>query len=118
MNRLLFIAYGASGLCAAIAGLIVAGRVGIVDTSLGLDFEFTVITAVVLGGTSLFGGRGSILGSVVGAVLLSTIDNGLNLIGANPFIYAVVRGLILMVAISLDAFANRGRAGQLAGEMS
>ena len=93
-----------------IAGLIVVGRVGVLNSDLGFGFEFTVITAVVLGGTSLFGGRGSILGSVIGAVLLTTIDNGLNLIGANPFIYDVVRGLILMAAVSLDAVVNRLQA--------
>jgi ribose transport system permease protein len=106
---LLLAVYGLSGLCGAIAGLIVVGRVGVLNSDLGFGFEFTVITAVVLGGTSLFGGRGSILGSVIGAVLLTTIDNGLNLIGANPFIYDVVRGLILMAAVSLDALVNRLR---------
>ena len=55
------------GLCGAIAGLILVGRVGVVNPDLGYGFEFTVITAVVLGGTSLFGGRGSMLGSVLGA---------------------------------------------------
>lgn len=107
---LLLAVYGLSGFCGAIAGLIVVGRVGVINPDLGFGFEFTVITAVVLGGTSLFGGRGNILGSVIGAVLLTTIDNGLNLIGANPFIYDVVRGLILMAAVSLDAVVNRLRA--------
>jgi len=115
-SRLLFAGYGISGLCAGIAGLIVVGRVGIIDTTLGFGFEFTVITAVVLGGTSLFGGRGSVVGSVMGAILLTTIDNGLNLIGANPFIYEVVRGLILMGAVSLDAYANRRGTHRLAVE--
>jgi ribose transport system permease protein len=110
---LLIAIYGFSGLCGAIAGLIVVGRVGVLNPDLGFGFEFTVITAVVLGGTSLFGGRGSVLTSVVGAVLLTIIDNGLNLIGANPFIYDVVRGLILMAAVSLDAIANNLRARQL-----
>ena len=104
---LLLIVYAIAGLCGATAGLIVVGRVGVLNPDLGFGFEFTVITAVVLGGTSLFGGRGSIVGSVIGAVLLTTIDNGLNLIGANPFIYDVIRGLILMAAVSLDAIATR-----------
>jgi ribose transport system permease protein len=106
--------YGFAGLCGAVAGLIVVGRVGVINPDLGYGFEFTVITAVVLGGTSLFGGRGSVLSSVVGAILLTIIDNGLNLIGANPFIYDVVRGLILMGAVSLDAVANRLRARRTA----
>ena len=106
-GRLLLAVYAIAGLCGAAAGLIVVGRVGVLNSDLGFGFEFTVITAVVLGGTSLFGGRGSIIGSVIGAVLLTTIDNGLNLIGANPFIYDVIRGLILMAAVSLDAIVSR-----------
>lgn len=114
---LTYAVYGISGVCGAIAGLITVGRVGIIDTSLGLDFEFTVITAVVLGGTSLFGGRGSIAGAMTGALLLTTIDNGLNLIGANPFYYQVVRGLILLAAIAVDAMARRD-AGQVAEDLT
>jgi ribose transport system permease protein len=116
--RLLLAVYTLSGLCAAVAGLIIVGRVGIIDTTLGFNFEFTVITAVVLGGTSLFGGRGTILGTVLGALLLSTVDNGLNLIGANPFIYEVVRGLILITAVSLDAYVNRRNTQVTAVEQS
>jgi len=116
--RILAAAYIISSLCGAIAGLVIVGRVGIIDTTLGFNFEFTVITAVVLGGTSLFGGRASIVGSVIGAILLSAIDNGLNLIGANPFIYEVVRGLVLMSAISLDAYASRKATDQLSADLS
>ncbi|MBZ9772407.1 ABC transporter permease [Mesorhizobium sp. CO1-1-8] len=118
VKRLIVSVYAISGVCAAVAGLIVSGRVGLVDTSLGLELEFTAITAVVLGGTSLFGGRGTVVGSMLGAILLVTIDNGLNLIGANPFIYAVVRGLILIVAIALDAFAGRNHPDRLASDLS
>jgi ribose transport system permease protein len=116
--RLLAIAYILCSVCGAIAGLVIVGRVGIIDTTLGFNFEFTVITAVVLGGTSLFGGRASIVGSVIGAVLLSAIDNGLNLVGANPFIYEVVRGLVLITAISLDAYTSRKGKDQLAADLS
>jgi ribose transport system permease protein len=107
--RLLTLVYGLAGLCAAMAGLIVVGRVGVVNQDLGFGFEFTVITAVVLGGTSLFGGRASLLGSMMGAVLLTLVDNGLNLIGANPYLYDVVRGLVLVGAVSADAAARRAR---------
>ena len=66
----------------------------------------------MLGGTSLFGGRGSIVGSLIGAVLLTTINNGLNLIGADPFIYDVVRGAVLIAAVALDALAANWRRGR------
>jgi ribose/xylose/arabinose/galactoside ABC-type transport system permease subunit len=104
---LLVIVYALSGLCGAISGLIVVGRVGVLTSELGFGFEFTVITAVMLGGTSLFGGRGNVVGSAIGAVLLTTIQNGLTLIGADPFIYDVVRGVILMIAVSLDTLTSR-----------
>lgn len=99
-------AYAFTGLCAALAGLVLVGRIGAVNPDLGWQFEFTVITAVVLGGTSLLGGHGSIWGSLVAAILLSTINNGLNLTGADPFIYDVVRGVVLLLAVTLDAMAN------------
>jgi len=107
--RLLTAVYGLAGLCGAVAGLVVVGRVGVINQDLGFGFEFTVITAVVLGGTSLFGGRAAILGGVMGAVLLTVIDNGLNLIGADPYVYDVVRGLVLLTAVSADAAARHVR---------
>jgi ribose transport system permease protein len=109
-RRLLLLAYSVSGLCGAIAGLIVVGRVGVVNPDLGYGLEFTVITAVVLGGTSLFGGRASMLGSVLASLLLTTIDNGMTLIGANPYAYDVVRGLILLLAVSVGAASAHLRA--------
>jgi ribose transport system permease protein len=109
-ERLFVLAYGVSGLCGAIAGLIVVGRVGVVNPDLGYGMEFTVITAVVLGGTSLFGGRASMLGTVLASLLLTTIDNGMTLIGADPYAYDVVRGLILLVAVSADAASAHMRS--------
>ena len=102
VNRLRVLAFGVCGLCTAIAGLITIGRVGTLQAGLGTGFEFTVIAAVVLGGTSLLGGRGSILGSILGAILLVVIDNGLNLINASVYIYDVVKGVILIAAVVID----------------
>ncbi len=118
-GRLLVLAYAISGLCGAIAGLIMVGRVGMVNPDLGFGMEFTVITAVVLGGTSLFGGRASILGAVLGSLLLATIDNGMTLIGANPYSYDVVRGVILLAAVSADAISAylRGRRSPVIAEL-
>ena len=105
----LFATYGSTGVLAGLAGLTTAGRIGALDADLGFNFEFTVITAVVLGGTSLFGGRGSILGSMLGALLLTLINNGLNLIGADPFYYDLIRGLVLTAAVAFDQVAARTR---------
>ncbi len=118
-QRLLVLAYGISGLCGALAGIIVVGRVGVVSPDLGYGMEFTVITAAVLGGTSLFGGRASIIGTVLASLLLTMIDNGMTLIGANPYAYDVVRGLILLVAVSADAMSShmRGRRSPVIPEL-
>lgn len=107
LGRLRFLAYGASGICAAIAGLITISQVGTLQAGLGLGFEFTVITAVVVGGTSLLGGRGTIMGSILGAILLVVINNGLNLINASVYIYDVVKGVILLVAVVIDVLLLR-----------
>ncbi len=111
-TRIILLVYALVGLAGALAGLIIVGRVGLLSSELGSGFEFTVITAVVLGGTSLFGGSGSIIGSVLGAVLLTTIQNGLNLTGADPYYYDVIRGGILIGAVTMDTLASRfaGRA--------
>lgn len=106
-GRLLLAIYAFAGLAGAVAGLIIVGRVGALTSELGFGFEFTVITAVVLGGTSLFGGRGTIIGSALGAILLTTIQNGLNLMAADPYYYDVVRGAVLMAAVSADTAMTR-----------
>jgi ribose transport system permease protein len=106
VRRTLILAYVIAGLCAGLAGMISLGRVGAVQSDMGIGIEFTVITAVVLGGTALSGGRGSIIGSLLGAILLVMIDNGLNLINASPFIYDAVRGTVLIGAVLLDRGAS------------
>jgi ribose transport system permease protein len=111
VNRLRVIAFGVSGLCTAIAGLITIGRVGTLQAGLGTGFEFTVIAAVVIGGASLLGGRGSIVGSILGSILLVVIDNGLNLINASVYIYDVVKGVILIAAVIVDVALMRRASG-------
>lgn len=105
--KIILLVYALVGLAGAFAGLTIVGRVGVLSSELGSGLEFTVITAVVLGGTSLFGGSGSILGSLLGALLLTTIQNGLNLIGADPYHYDVIRGGILIAAVTMDTLASR-----------
>jgi ribose/xylose/arabinose/galactoside ABC-type transport system permease subunit len=102
-----YIAFGFLGATAAVAGLITIGQVSTIEANLGKDFAFTVITAVVIGGTSLFGGRGGVLGSVLGAVLLATIGSGLNAINASIYVYDVVRGSILVLAVLSDPLISR-----------
>lgn len=112
INRVRLAVFAISALCAGIAGLIIVGRVGTDQATLGFGYEFTVITAVIVGGTSLFGGKGSVVGAALGALLLSLIDNGLNRIDASIYIYDVVRGAVLVAAVMLDMIIT-GRLARL-----
>jgi ribose/xylose/arabinose/galactoside ABC-type transport system permease subunit len=92
-------AYALAGLLAAVASLTQTARLGAVQPSIGDGYELTVITAVVLGGTSLFGGRGSITGTVLGALVLTTAQTGLVFSGASPYVFDIVRGGVLLTAV-------------------
>jgi simple sugar transport system permease protein len=94
--------YVISGMAAAIAGIILAARLGSGSSNAGQGFELDVIAAVVLGGTSLFGGRGSVVGTVLGALTVAVIANGLILSHMSPFFTPIVTGLIILVAIWLN----------------
>ncbi|WAP53641.1 ABC transporter permease [Streptomyces sp. S465] len=96
-----------TGVAAGVAGLLTAARLGSGSANSGQGFELTVIAAVVLGGTNLFGGRGTVLGTVIGALITGVIANGLNLLGVSPFLTPIVTGLVLLAAIWLNL---RGRA--------
>jgi ribose/xylose/arabinose/galactoside ABC-type transport system permease subunit len=97
--RLLVAVYAVAGLCGGIAAMVQLGRLGAVQPTLDVGFELTVITAVVLGGTSLTGGVGGIAGTAAGALLLVVVENGLVLAGASPYIFDIVRGAVLLAAI-------------------
>ena len=91
-----------TGLAAGIAGLLIAARLGSGSANSANGFELTVITAVVLGGTNLFGGRGTVIGTVIGAVLTGIIANGLTLLGVSPFLTPIITGIVLLVAIWIN----------------
>jgi len=99
-----------SGLCAGLAGSIMVSRLASAQPLAGKDYELKVIAAVVLGGTSLFGGRGEILGSLMGALMIGMIANGLNLARVTPYWQMVLLGLILLVAIIFDKYRQSKRA--------
>lgn len=92
-----------TGVLAALAGVIVAARLASGSSNSGTMFELEVITAVVLGGTSLMGGRGSIIGSAIGALTLGIISNGLVLLRVDVYWVPIVQGVILVVAIFLNS---------------
>jgi ribose transport system permease protein len=100
------------GLCGLIAALLF-GWIAIAPYNTGNGFELVVIAAVVLGGTGLFGGRGSIFGTLVGALLLGMLSNGLILLGVRTFWDGVVSGIIIVIAAALDLVVRRSAETQL-----
>jgi simple sugar transport system permease protein len=103
VNRRIRQVYLLSGLLAALAGWMLAGRVVSIQSNLGETFIFTVFAGAVIGGVSLQGGRGTMLGALGGVLLLSTIDRGLNLMQVSVFWIKVIQGLIILAAMLIDA---------------
>ncbi|WP_265499746.1 ABC transporter permease [Paracoccus beibuensis] len=91
--------FAISGVTAALASVVLTGRLMSGQPNAGVGFELDAIAAVVLGGTAIAGGRGLILGTLIGAVLLGILNNGLNLVGINPYMQDVIKGLIILLAI-------------------
>lgn len=98
-NGMKMLALTLSGAAAGLAGVITAARLGTGDANSASDFGMTVITAVVIGGTDLLGGKGSVLGSLIGAILLGMITDGLTLLNLSPYIIPVVTGVLLLAVI-------------------
>ena len=101
-RRIILSVYVLSGVCAAVAGIIIAARLGSGSSNAGGGFELDVIAAVVLGGTSLFGGRGTMTGTMLGALTVAVIGNGLILAHLSPFLTPIVEGVIILIAIWLN----------------
>jgi ribose transport system permease protein len=97
------IIYGISGLTAGISGLLLASRTAAAVPIAGVGYELDAIAAVVLGGTSLVGGRGSLVGTLLGLMVLGVLANGLVLLGINPFYIDIVKGAILLVAVAVTS---------------
>jgi ribose/xylose/arabinose/galactoside ABC-type transport system permease subunit len=101
-----------SGTAAGFAGAMTASRLGSGIPTAGVGFEFEVIVATVLGGTSLLGGEGTVIGMVLGALIVGSVNNGMNILGIQSFWQTVVLGVVLVIAVGLDS-ALRTRARQL-----
>ena len=101
-----------AGTSAAVSGVLLSMYLGEVTTFTGRGMEFQAVAAVVIGGTSLFGGRGHVLpGTLAGVLLLIIINNGLGTRGVSPFVYPFVAGTLIFLAIYLDSLKHRGRTG-------
>lgn len=101
--------YTISGLTASIAGLILTSRLMSGQPNAGVGFELDAIAAVVIGGTAMSGGKGAILGTLIGAMLLGVLNNGLNLAGVSPYVQNVIKGLIILIAIYIGTSKRKSR---------
>jgi len=107
-RRLIFLGFVLSGLAVALGGLILVSEVGAAPSgTLGLGYELQVVTAVILGGASLAGGRGTILGTVLGLLIIGVLNNGLNLLSVDAFWQQVAQGALLIAAVSFDQLRIR-----------
>jgi len=94
--------YSMAGMLAAVGGVLVTSRLDAAQPNAGTGYELDSIAAVVIGGTSLSGGRGSVLGTVLGAVIIGVLNNGLVLLNVSPFWQQVVKGFVILIAVIID----------------
>jgi len=102
--------YGLAGFICAIAAWVLIGRIGGVSPQAGQTANLDSITAVVIGGTSLLGGRGSIVGTLFGALIVGVFRNGLALAGVDVLYQTLVVGVLVIVAVAIDQWIRRVRA--------
>lgn len=109
VTRNVFIAYMLCGMMTGIGAVLEAGQIQSIAMNFASGHEFVVISAAVLGGTSLFGGKGSILpGAIVGICLVTTVFNGMTMMNASPYAYTIVRGAIIFLAVMADSVNYKG----------
>jgi len=101
-NRVKILVYSISGLMASLSGIILTSRLNSAQPTAGTSYELDAIAAVVLGGTSLSGGKGWIVGTLIGAMIIGILDNGLNLLNVSSFYQQVVKGGVILLAVLLD----------------
>ena len=109
-KNVLTIVYTISGFMCGIAGVILAGRVASANPNSGATYDTDAIAACIIGGASFSGGKGTIWGTLIGALLISTIRNGLNLFGAGNDVQYIVIGLVIIVAVTIDVFREKVEA--------
>jgi ribose transport system permease protein len=107
INRVKIIVYSLGGALAAIGGIIVTSRLDTAQPNAGTSYELDAIAAVVIGGTSLNGGKGSIWGTVIGAVIIGVLNNGLVLLNVSPFWQQVVKGGVILLAVIIDRAGDK-----------
>jgi ribose transport system permease protein len=111
VQQMTYIAYGVSGFLAALGGLLLVSRLAVGAPTMAEGYELEAIASAVVGGASLFGARGSVLGTFIGALLFTTIGNGTNLLGVDPFWQMVVEGVLIAIVVYIDNIQRRVQGG-------
>lgn len=107
VDRVKIIVYSLCGLLAALAGVIEVARLSSAQPTAGTGYELDAIAAVVLGGTSLAGGKGRIVGTLIGALILGFLNNGLNLMGVSSYYQMIVKAVVILLAVLVDNKSNK-----------
>jgi len=107
VSLILLFVYAMSGLCSGLGGAMSASRLYAANGNWGTGYELDAIAAVVLGGTSLMGGVGSVWGTVVGALIIGVMNNGLTILGLSSFWQYVAKGVVIVLAVMLDKWRQR-----------
>jgi len=102
VRRTILFTFAYSGLAASLAAMVLTGRLNSAQPSAGVMFELDAIAAVVVGGTSLFGGRGGVFGTLVGALIIGVINNGMNLLNVPSFYQQIVKGGVILAALLIE----------------
>ncbi len=102
ISKVKYLVYMASGFAASLAGLILVSRLGSAQPTLGSGYELDAIAAVAVGGTSMAGGRGKIVGTLTGVIIIAALNNGMNIIGISSYYQQVVKALVILLAVLSD----------------
>jgi len=106
-NQMLFLAYVNMGFLAAVAGIAYTARLNAASPQSGLNFELDAIAACFIGGASAYGGKGTVVGSIIGALVMGVLNNGMSILGIGSDIQQIVKGLVLLFAVSFDVLSKK-----------
>ena len=109
MRKWLVLIYALAGLFTGLAGIMISARLGSAQPATGVGYELQAIAAVVIGGTSLSGGKGTIVGTVIGSLIISVINNGLQIISVPQQWQNVILGIVILLAVIGDRMRRRGQ---------
>jgi ribose transport system permease protein len=107
VDRVRLFCYAGSGLMSGITGVLLASRLGQGTPTVGSTYELWAICATVIGGTSLFGGEGTVLGAILGTAIIAVMGNGMTLLNMSSYIQTVILGIVLVVAVTTDSWQRR-----------